>query len=97
MPLRTITLLIALSFIGPALAQSRQSTAALSCAAATALVDRSAGIVLDTGAGTYERFVRDRSFCANFEGVGQAYAPTRDKPQCDLGYVCGSREGRATR
>ena len=46
-----------------AYAQQRPMTPDLNCAAARQLVSRAGAIVLSTGPYTYDRYVRDRSFC----------------------------------
>ncbi|GJD33355.1 hypothetical protein QO012_000971 [Methylobacterium aerolatum] len=71
-----------------ALAQGRPSTVAMSCVQATRLVAGQGAIVLGTGGQTYDRFVRDRSFCEPTEIARRAFRPTRDNPQCLVGYTC---------
>lgn len=93
----TIALPAIHSLPSPAEAQSRPSTTRLTCAAATALVTRSRAIVLDTGDGTYDRYVVDRSQCLGQEAVRPAWARTTDNPQCVLGYVCAPRLGNTSR
>ena len=46
--------------------------------------------VLSTGTYTYDRFVRDRSFCEIDEYIEPAWVPARDTPQCPVGYRCRS-------
>jgi len=48
--------------------------------------------VLGTGGYTYDRFVRDRSFCEITEATESAFAPTLDAPQCFIGYRCKEPE-----
>ncbi len=71
-----------------ALAQSRLSTVNRSCAANRQTVAASGAVVLGTGGPTYDRFVRDRSFCAQGEFVEPAYVPSRDSNACLIGYRC---------
>ena len=71
----------------PALAQ-RASTLAMSCGQAKAMVDRRGGLVLGTGGQTYDRFVRDRSFCEVTEITVPAFVPAQDTPRCFIGYRC---------
>ncbi|WP_264046739.1 hypothetical protein [Methylobacterium flocculans] len=66
----------------------RPSTTAMSCGQAKALVGRQGGIVLGTGGQTYDRFVRDRSFCEVTEIAVPAFAPAGDTPRCFVGYRC---------
>ena len=72
----------------PALAQSRPSTTAMSCAAANALVMSSHAIVLSTGRDTFERFVSDRGQCQWGQDDVPAFAPTANNPQCMVGWRC---------
>lgn len=71
----------------PAVAQ-RASTLDMTCPEAQAVVSRNRGIVLGTGGATYDRFVRDRGACEVTEITIPAYAPTRDTPDCFIGYRC---------
>jgi hypothetical protein len=70
------------------IAQGRPSTTVMSCQQARGLVASRGAIVLGTGGQTYDRFVRDRSFCEVTEATQQAFAPTRDTPQCPVGFRC---------
>jgi hypothetical protein len=45
-------------------------------------------IVLGTGGQTYDRFVRDRSFCQYDETAEPAFVPSRDNRACFVGYRC---------
>ncbi|UYW25958.1 hypothetical protein [Methylorubrum extorquens] len=76
-----------LAGIGPALAQ-RSSTTNLTCAQARTVVTRQGAAVLGTGGPTFDRFVRDRSFCEATEIGRRAFVPTRDNPGCFVGYTC---------
>lgn len=77
-----------------ATAQPRPSTVAMSCRQAAGLVAASGGIVLGTGGYTYDRFVRDGGFCLITEITEPAWVPSRDTPQCFVGYRCKERIGR---
>ena len=78
-----------LALIGSAgTALARPSTVYMTCAQARALVLGQGGIVLGTGGYTYDRFVRDRSFCQPTEVGKRAFVPARDTPQCFIGYTC---------
>ncbi|CAO4153443.1 hypothetical protein [Methylorubrum aminovorans] len=72
---------------GSALAQ-RLSTTNLTCAQARAVVMRQGAAVLGTGGATFDRFVRDRSFCEVTEIGRRAFVPTRDTPGCFVGFTC---------
>lgn len=73
-----------------AFAQSRPMTPSLDCASARQLVSRAGAIVLGTGTNTFDRYVRDRSFCQLAEILDPAWVPTRDVAQCPVGYRCRS-------
>lgn len=69
-------------------AQQRLSTLGLTCGQAQQIIRSRGAAVLSTGAHTYDRFVSDRSFCEFDEGLELALVPTRDTPQCPIGYRC---------
>jgi hypothetical protein len=71
-----------------ALAQPRPSSVAMTCAQAAGLVASRGAIVLGTGGYTYARFVHHRGFCLITETTKPAWVPTRDTPQCFVGYTC---------
>jgi hypothetical protein len=71
-----------------ALAQPRPSSVAMTCAQAAGLVASRGAIVLGTGGHTYDRFVHHRGFCLITETTKPAWVPTRDTPQCFVGYTC---------
>lgn len=74
-----------------ALAQSRQPrgsvTARMTCAEAMDLVKREGDVVIAAG-GAPERFVRSRNQCDFSEIAELRFVPTRDNPQCPIGYRC---------
>ena len=82
--LSTLLLLAAV----PALAQPRPSTPDRLCIANRQSVAASGAIVLGTGGHTYDRFVRDRSFCEHGDYLEPAFVPSRDTAQCFVGYRC---------
>lgn len=69
-------------------AQQRLSTLNLTCGQAQQVVLSRGAAVLGTGGYTYDRFVRDRSFCEFNEMIEPAFVPSRDTPQCPIGYRC---------
>lgn len=71
-----------------AMAQSRASTTAMTCGQAQSFLGTRGAAVIGTGGQTYDRFVRDRSFCQPTEVTRVAFVPTRDTPQCPIGYRC---------
>jgi hypothetical protein len=77
-----------LATTGLAAAQNRPSTTTMTCGAANALVQTQGSAVLGTGGDTFDRFVRDGSFCPNRQILKPAFVPARDQPQCLVGYRC---------
>jgi len=74
---------------GPAaVAQLRPSTTNMACKAAAALINRQGAAVLATGKDLYDRYVRSQAFCPTGTFARPAFAPTRDNPQCMIGYYC---------
>ncbi|PIK70738.1 hypothetical protein [Methylobacterium frigidaeris] len=71
-----------------ALAQGRPSTLDMTCRQARSLLAAQGAAVLGTGGYTYDRFVRDRSFCEPTQITKNAFVPTRDTPECLVGYRC---------
>ena len=72
----------------PARAQGRPSSTQLTCAQVTGLVQARGAVVLGTGGPTFDRYVRDRSFCEATETVQRRFVPTLDTAQCFVGYRC---------
>lgn len=72
-------------------AQQRLSTRNLTCGQAQQVILSRGAAVLSTGTYTYDRFVRDRSFCEFNETIELATVPSRDTPQCPVGYRCVDR------
>ena len=85
---RLVLSLMLMLAAGSALAQSRPSTPDRTCAANRQSVVANGAIVLGTGGFTYDRFVRDRSFCQHGEFLESAFVPSRDTAQCFIGYRC---------
>lgn len=75
-------------------AQTRPSTLNMPCGASRQLVFTRGAIVLGTGGFTYDRFVRDQTFCDVTEYAQSAYVPSLETPVCFVGYRCkqGPRE-----
>jgi hypothetical protein len=82
--------LAATAFVTSAQAQQRPFTPNLPCRQAQQIVLANGAAVLSTGTYTYDRFVRDRSFCEINEYIEPVWVPTRDTPQCPIGYRCRS-------
>ena len=79
---------IALSMVATAASAQRLSTTTMTCGQARDFIAARGTAVLGTGGYTYDRFVRDRSFCEPTEVTQQAFVPTRDTPACPIGYRC---------
>jgi hypothetical protein len=77
--------------IADAAAQGRPSTLGMTCAQAQAIVRSRGAIVLTTGQFTFDRFVANQNFCNFEEETIPTWAPTRDAPQCMVGYRCEQR------
>lgn len=70
-----------------AFAQGFPSTQGMSCTQVQGLVQSSNSVVLDTGANTFNRFVKDVAYCQPGEVAKPTWVPTRDVPQCSVA-VC---------
>ena len=79
-----------LSLTSLAAAQGRPSTTTMTCGQAARLVASSGAVVLSTGRDLYDRYVRSPGFCDSGNHARPAFAPTRDNPQCNIGYYCTS-------
>jgi hypothetical protein len=91
--MKKIILLIAfIAASSGAQAQQRPFTPNLTCGQARQIVYANGAAVLGTGTFTYDRYVRDRSFCLINEIIEAAWVPTRDTPQCLVGYRCRDTE-----
>lgn len=87
--MRSLSAVVGVAAIfGATALEGRPSTLALSCAQARAVVLRQGAVVLGTGGQTYDRYVRDRTFCEPTEIGKTAFVPARDTPSCFVGYTC---------
>ena len=88
-------LLTTLSFsllVSVALAQERPLVTEMTCSRAEALVASQGAVVLSTGPTTYDRFVRDGSYCMVGEAPVAARVPTVESAyglSCFIGFRCG--------
>ncbi|WP_457104549.1 hypothetical protein [Methylobacterium sp. P5_C11] len=86
-----LTHLAALVAGAEAHAQSRaprgSMTARMTCAEAMALVRNEGDVVIAAGTAP-ERFVSGPGQCSGSEIAELRFAPTRDNPQCPIGYRC---------
>jgi hypothetical protein len=89
--MKKLVLVLALtaSFTG-AQAQQRPFAPNLPCRQVQQIVFANGAAVISTGTYTYDRYVRDRSFCEINEFLEPVWIPTRDTPQCPIGYRCRS-------
>ena len=91
--MRTIIMVIVISSLSTgAAAQVGATTLNMTCAQATRLVASRGAVVLRTGPTTYDRYVRDSSFCAVQESARPDWVRTADVSQCPVGGVCRMRE-----
>ena len=72
-------------------AYGRVSSLAMSCASLASLVGQRGSIVIATGPNTWDRVVRDRSFCPFEQTSAPEFAPTSDNRQCFAGLRCMDR------
>jgi hypothetical protein len=91
---RAVIVLVLSALTTGAQAQTRPLTVSMPCEASRQLVLARGAVVLGTGGYTYDRFVRDQSFCAIGEYTRQAFVLSLDTPTCFVGYSCkqGPRE-----
>jgi len=73
-------------------APQRGNATAMSCQAVKAFIQSNGAALLSTGGGSYDRYVRDQSFCYSGQVGRTAFAPTRDNPHCFVGYTCEERQ-----
>ena len=86
--MRQIPTAIALvALLSISVAQARESTLAMTCAQANALVAQGGAVVLSTGRYTYNRFVARRGSCSLGEYAIPGRAPASDG-RCRLAFVC---------
>ncbi|MGO4526346.1 hypothetical protein AB4097_15955 [Microvirga sp. 2MCAF35] len=89
---RVLILIVTSGFVTGAMAQTGATTLTMTCAAARGIVASRGAVVLRTGPTTYDRYVRDSSFCALPETAQPAWVKTADAAQCPIGSVCRSME-----
>lgn len=91
--MKRIVLALALTaFASGAQAQQRPYTPAMPCEQVRQIVLAYGAVVLGTGTHTYDRYVRDASFCEIGETTEPAWVPAADTPQCPVGYRCVSND-----
>jgi hypothetical protein len=82
------SLLAAVLVGGGALAQERIQASAMRCADLAGTVRARGAAIVTTGPITYERLVRDQSFCELETTTAPAWVASADDPQCFAGYRC---------
>ena len=86
--LPVLALISALSGLGPHAAEARPDTRSMTCAQAQDFVRRHGAVVMTTGRHTYQRIVSQHRYCDPWQQLFPERAPTRDAPQCVVGYRC---------
>ncbi|MFG1464961.1 hypothetical protein V5F77_18930 [Xanthobacter sp. DSM 24535] len=66
----------------------------LNCAEAASIIARSGAAIIRNSPTTYDRYVRDGSFCGPDGATTPAFVPTWDNPDCFVGYSCGNFPSR---
>ncbi|MBP2148941.1 hypothetical protein V5F63_05660 [Xanthobacter autotrophicus DSM 597] len=59
------------------------------CAGVRQVVTSQGFILVPTGGGNAQRYVRDQRFCQDDQTTKPAWMPTSDNPRCFVGYTCG--------
>jgi hypothetical protein len=75
-----------------AIAQSAGTTLSMTCNQARGIVASQGAVVLHTSPTTYDRYVRDSSFCGVASVARPVWVRTADAAQCPIGGVCRSIE-----
>ncbi|PTW57616.1 hypothetical protein C8N35_11095 [Breoghania corrubedonensis] len=91
--IRTAVPLLVLLLLAGVLAPSgavaaRPDTRAMTCAQAQTFVRRHGAVVMTTGRHTFQRIVSHQRYCDRWQQLFPELAPTRDNPQCVVGYRC---------
>jgi hypothetical protein len=71
-----------------AMGQAGRAIRDMTCAQAAGIVASQGAVVLYTGPTTFDRYVRDSSFCARGETAQYAWVRTSDVAQCLIGGTC---------
>lgn len=75
-----------------AVAQPAATTLTMTCAQARQLVASQGAVVLHTGPTTYDRYVRDSTFCPRPFTARPVWVRTADVAQCPIGGICSSMD-----
>jgi hypothetical protein len=73
-------------------APGRPDAYAMTCQMARSYVAGHGATILETSRTTYDRYVRDNSFCYPTQTTLPAFVPTRDNADCFVGYICEERK-----
>jgi hypothetical protein len=88
---RVLVFLIAASATTGAIAQNVQTapmTLTMTCAQARYLVASRGAVILRTSPGSFDRYVRDSTFCVAQTTTEPAWVRTADVAQCPVGNTC---------
>lgn len=88
MMMRAVVAGVLVALASAASAQGMTRSTELSCAQAARLIAEKGAVVLATSPTLYDRYVRDLSFCMYDQQLKPEWVPTRDNPQCFIGYTC---------
>lgn len=80
--------LVASAAFLPMAALALPASTQMTCGQAATLVRTGGAVVLATSATTYDRYVASRQFCPTDQALDPAWVPTRNNPQCFVGYTC---------
>ncbi len=91
--MKTLLAFLAVSVLSTgALAQPAATTLSMTCDQARQIVASQGAVVLHTGPTTYDRYVRDSSFCIRPATAQPAWVRTADVAQCPIGGICRSTD-----
>lgn len=85
---RVFAFLIAATASTGAIAQSGPTTQTMTCAQARGLVASRGAVVLRTAPGSFDRYVRDSTFCIAQTRAEPTWVRTADVAQCPIGGTC---------
>jgi hypothetical protein len=73
-------------------AHARPDSRSLTCQQAQALVKNSGRVIISTGPSIFGEVVANSGSC-RVSMAQTKFAPTRDNPRCNIGFVCAPRTG----
>ncbi|MFG1463290.1 hypothetical protein V5F77_10330 [Xanthobacter sp. DSM 24535] len=83
-----IILSLMLLCAGISAAAARPASYTMACASVAGLVNSRGAVLLSTSPTTFDRYVRDITFCMPGEALRPQWVRSRDNPQCFIGYTC---------